>query len=161
LARKLEFSLEVLLKLRRQQESLARQTFARTLGWHRAIQARVARFRATLNEHHRKAREAILAGHGGGLYRTIAAGLSRAVAAESLVLQKARRQLDLRREQLMKAMRERKALSHLKGRLVLRQAAHAQQQAVKEQDDAHAAFAASRHLEANDAPVLTAQEARP
>jgi len=136
---------QTLLKLRQQREQTARQDFTLAQAEVEAVETRLETLRATLNDYHQAARQAVARGDATNLklYRHFAAQIEQAIAAEELQLASARAIHEKCRAALEAAMKETKVVQGLKDRRQAHHHALAEQQAVKDRDDQHASHAAA------------------
>lgn len=136
------FRLEGILRLRRQRERIASQLFTGARDRADAIDRRIQRLQAALSEHSHAQREAVSAGSKNSALQTDR--LTDAIAAEANRLGPANELLRQRREDLLDAMRRRKALDRLKEKRAAAQALRADRRLGREREDTHAAFATIR-----------------
>ncbi len=136
------FRLEGILRLRRQRERIASQLFTGARDRANAINMRIHRLQAALSEHSHAQRDAVSAGSDNSPQQTDR--LADAISAEVNRLEPANELLRQRREDLLDAMRRRKALDRLKEKRTAAKALRADRRQGREGEDTYAAFAAIR-----------------
>ena len=146
-----------LLRLRRQREELAIQAFTRGKAQMQSIQADIVAMEEMLAKHNGIAREALLSNDHGlmnsaamGQYRMATADLCAAIAERRARLIEAQEMLVGLRQELMAAMKQRKAVGQLSDNLRGRAARNRLLNEVKEWDDQHAAYRAGRKNAVNE-----------
>jgi flagellar export protein FliJ len=137
----------MLLKLRRQEEDLARRAFEQARGRAELLQGRLAELDRLLRAQDDAAREALL-GRGGGRvparYRQSVSGLRAAVGEQQALLRQVHEVLPKRRQRLREARSRRKAVELLREKLLRQQAARRRHAEAGHLGDSHAARAAAR-----------------
>lgn len=132
----------MLLKPVCQQEEQARQEFLRARQQAEAAQAALGKCRGAMAAHDQWARAAILAGGDGAAlahYRQCVAELAETMSRGRGNLARMRETLGVRRDEMVRWMKQRKALEQLVGRLEAKAAADRARSAARELDQLHAA----------------------
>jgi flagellar export protein FliJ len=139
-----EYRCEALLRMRRRREAAAAQAFAQARADAEACRHAADELAAARAGHEAAARAVLMAGRScPALHRACAADLLRALAAGRTGLAQAEADSERAREELIEAMRRRKALSCLKQRLDRLRGAEAARRQANEADDLHAAHRAA------------------
>jgi flagellar export protein FliJ len=132
---------EILLRLRRREESAAREAFTAAQARVGEIRSRLARVRTALSSQDAAARAALLAGRAGTqAYGRWVAELRRASSLEAAHLSAAEDDLEARREALLEAMKQRKAMDCLARSQSLREEASAARVSARTAEDEHAGY---------------------
>jgi flagellar export protein FliJ len=134
---------EILLRLRRREESAAREAFSAAQSRVAEIRSRLARVRSALSAQGAAARAALLEGRSDTeVYRRWVAELRRASSLEAAHLSAAAEELEARRGALLEAMKQRKAMDCLARSQADREEASAARGAARAAEDEHAGYLA-------------------
>ena len=145
MAKRFAFRLETLMKLRQQQEQIACQAFYRARGEVELLSLHIDQLKRTLDEHNKLAREVVLKGGGAAalsVYCQLYDDIQNAIGQEIASLNLAELALQRRREELTKAIRQRKAIDRFRQKTAARHDAGLRRADVKESDDLYASHTA-------------------
>ncbi len=151
---KSEKRISVLLSLRRQDEELAIQAFAQAKATSETIRSRIAMLERCLSEHNRSVREALVGQAAAspeahallGRYRAALADIQHALDQETIRLMQAQDAVRLRQDEVLRALRDRKAVGNLAGTMRHRKAVLVARRETKEMDDVFAATHAAGEM---------------
>lgn len=149
MVKKATFRGEAILKLTRTHEQQARMVFLGARADADSAGARVASLAAAMHAHEDEIRRAVRSGADAeamGAYRLCSAGIGRALTIERRRLATTTETLRRRREELLSAMKSRKALVRLRDRLAERRGRSHDRAEARRRDDAHAAYSAAKGI---------------